>query len=104
MFKGTDTVNVPLRLQELLDVVVQEVLLDVLVPRHQLHVVDLQCFTIKERNNRSGSTEVRESHLHPKIGFCAFESVVMASAEYEVSTNQSTVCLQIWTNKGAPLY
>ena len=49
MFKGTDTVNVPLRLQELLDVVVQEVLLDVLVPRHQLHVVDLQCFTIKKK-------------------------------------------------------
>ena len=66
MFKGTDTVNVPLRLQELLDVVVQEVLLDVLVPRHQLHVVDLQCFTIKERNNRTGSTEVRESHFAPK--------------------------------------
>ena len=41
MFKGPDTLNIPLGLQQLLDVVVQEVLLDVLVPRHQLHVVNL---------------------------------------------------------------
>ena len=47
MFKRPDALNIPLRLQELLDVVIKEVLLDVLVPRHQLHVVNLQCFTLK---------------------------------------------------------
>ena len=47
MFKGPDALNIPLRLEQLLDVVVQEVLLDVLVPRHQLHVVNLQCFKSK---------------------------------------------------------
>ena len=41
MFEGLATVNIPLRLEQLLDVVVQEVLLDVLVPRHQLHVIHL---------------------------------------------------------------
>ena len=41
MFEGPDTLNVPLGLQQLLDVVVQEVLLDVLVSGHQLHVVNL---------------------------------------------------------------
>ena len=41
MFEGPDTVNVPLRLQQLLDVMIQEVLLDVLVPGHELHVVHL---------------------------------------------------------------
>ena len=41
MFEGLATVNIPLRLEQLLDVVVQEVLLDVLVARHQLHVVHL---------------------------------------------------------------
>ena len=41
MLERPHTFYVPLRLQQLLDVVVQEILLDVLVARHQLHVVDL---------------------------------------------------------------
>ena len=41
VFEGHGALNAPLRLEQLLDVVVEEVLPDVLVPRHPLHVIHI---------------------------------------------------------------